>query len=220
LVPTQEEIQAIYQRHARRYDLYVRLYGLLGFRYNAYRLRAIKLLHLNRADSVVDLGCGTGLNFHLLEEQIGVEGRLMGVDLSSEMLACAEERAHRAGWTNVELVQSDMASYDFPELVNGVLSTGALGYVPEFDQVIERASRALVPGGRLVIWDLKQPERWPSWLLKLFFVWLGRPFGVTPDYVANRPWESVERHFEETTFEQLYWGGVYISSGAARSPTS
>lgn len=219
MAPSKQEIQTIYQRHARRYDLYVRLYGLIGFRYNAYRSRAIKLLHLSAGDCVVDLGCGTGLNFPLVEEQIGEQGRLIGVDLSSEMLACAEDRARQAGWSNVELVQSDMVSYDFSESVNGVLSTGALGYVPEYDKVIERASHALVPGGRLVIWDLKQPERWPSWLLKLFFV-LGRPFGVTPDYVAKRPWESVERHFKETTFEQMYWGGVYISSGTAPLSTA
>lgn len=220
MVPTKQEIQAIYRRHARRYDLYVRLYGLIGFRYSAYRSRAIKLLDLNRGDCVVDLGCGTGLNFPLLEEQIGPEGRLIGVDLSSEMLACADERARREGWTNVELVQSDMASYDFPEFTNAVLSTGALGYVLEFDQVIERVSHALVPGGRVVIWDLKRPQRWPEWLLRLFFVYLGRPLGVTPDYVAKRPWESVERYFEERTFEQMYWGGVYISSGTAPLPTA
>jgi demethylmenaquinone methyltransferase/2-methoxy-6-polyprenyl-1,4-benzoquinol methylase len=103
LAPSKQEIQTIYQQHARRYDFYARLYGLIGFRYNAYRSRAIKLLHLAEGNCVVDLGCGTGLNFPLVEEQIGEQGRLIGVDLSSEMLACAEERARHAGWSNVEL---------------------------------------------------------------------------------------------------------------------
>lgn len=131
------------------------------------------------------------------------------------MLACARERVERAGWTHVELVQSDRATYDPPAGVNAVLSTGALGYVPEFDLVIEKAKQALVPGGRLVIWDLKRPERWPSWLITLYFAWLGRPFGVSPDYVATHPWESVERYFKDTEFEQRYAGAVYVSSGTA-----
>jgi demethylmenaquinone methyltransferase/2-methoxy-6-polyprenyl-1,4-benzoquinol methylase len=142
------------------------------------------------------------------------------VDLSGEMLACARERARRADWNNVELVQSDMVTYDYPEKVNGVLSAGALGYVSQYGRVIEAASHALVPGGRLVIWDLKKPDRWPLWLFRLFFVWLGKPFGVTPDYVASRPWESVERCLEDALFEQRYWGAVYISSGTAPSQST
>lgn len=214
---SKQEIHAIYQRRAKHYDFHVKLYRLLGFGYEAYCSRAVELLRLQRGDCVVELGCGTGLNFALLVQQIGSEGRLIGVDLTPEMLACARERAQRAGWTNVELIQSDMATYEFPEGVNRVLSTGVLGYVAEYDRVIERASRALVPGGRLVIWDLKNPERWPSWLFK-FFIWLTRPFGVTPDYGASHPWESVERYLEETAFEPRYGGAVYISSGTAPSP--
>jgi len=110
--------------------------------------------------------------------------------------------------------------YEFPKGVDRVLSTGALGYVTEYDAVIQRARQALVPGGRLVIWDLKKPEHWPQWLVKLFFMWLGDPFGVTPAYVTNHPWESVERYFEETTYEERYWGGIYIASGMVRIPAS
>lgn len=212
-----QEIQAVYRRRAKRYDFYVKLYRLLGFRYEAYRARAVKRLHLQRGNLVVELGCGTGLNFSPVVEQIGPEGQLIGIDLTPEMLACARERVERSGWTNVELIQSDMTEYEFPEGVNGVLSTGALGYIAEYDRVIEKAMHALVPCGRLSIWDLKRPESWPSWLFNFYFVWLARPFGVTPDYVESHPWESLERYFEETTFEQRYGGAVYISSGTAPS---
>jgi len=216
---TNQEIQDKYRRQAKRYDFAVRLYRLIGLRIEAYRLRAVELLRLKRGDCVVDLGCGTGLNFPLLVERIGPEGRLIGVDLSPEMLAYARERAERSGWNNIELVQSDMAAYDFPEGVNGVLSTGAFGYVTEYERVIEKASHALVPGGRLVIVDGKQPERWPLWLFRLF-VWLSRPFGVTPDYFGHPCWESVERFFQEVAFEEMYGGLMYISSGTTPSPAA
>ena len=209
------DIQAIYQLRAKHYDCSVALYGLIGFRNQAYRSRAIDLLHLQQGQCVVELGCGTGLNFPLLIKQIGSTGLLIGVDLRAEILACARARTERSGWRNVELVESDMATYVFPKEVDRVLSTGALGYVTEYDAVIQRARQALVPGGRLVIWDLKKPERWPKWLVQLFFKWLGQPFGVTPSYVTSHPWESVERYFEETTYEERYWGGIDIASGTA-----
>ena len=110
---------------------------------------------------------------------------------------------------------TDMTTFRYPDHVDAVCSTGALGFVEEFDDVIQVAYDALRPGGRLAIWDLKIPDRWPSWLVTLFFKSIARPYGVTPAYVAGRPWESVERYFANTTFEQRYWGLVYIASGVA-----
>ena len=214
---SKQEIQAKYQSGAKYYDLFVQLYRLIGFRVEAYRSRAVELLRLKRGDCVVELGCGTGLNFPLLIKRIGPEGRLIGVDLTPKMLAIARERVERAGWKNVGLVQSDIDAYDFPEGVSRVLSTGVFGFVAEYDRMIETVSHVLVPGGRLVIMDGKHPERWPLWLLKLF-VRLGRPFGLTLDYIKHRPWESVERYFQEPALEQMYGGMAYISSGTAASP--
>ena len=208
----------MYQRVAKRYDFAIQLYRLLGIRHQAYRARATELLRLSKGDSVVDLGCGTGLNFPSIIERIGPEGRLIGIDLTPEMLVRAQERVERSGWRNVELIQSDIAVYDFPEEINGVLSTGVFGYIAEYDRVIKAAAEALVPGGRLVILDAKQPEQWPAaWILKLI-LWLSKPFGVTPDYVNSPPWDSVERYFEEATLEKMYGGGMYISSGTAPFP--
>jgi demethylmenaquinone methyltransferase/2-methoxy-6-polyprenyl-1,4-benzoquinol methylase len=210
---SKQEIRSSYQSAAKYYDFAVLLYGLIGIR-KAYRSRAVKLLGLQRGDCVVELGCGTGLNFPLIIEQIGPEGRLIGVDLAPNMLACARERVERAGWTNIELVQSDIVAYNFPEGVNGVLSIGVFGYTADCDRVIKAASHALVPGGRLVVMDGKRPERLPSWVFKLI-VRLSRSFGVTRDYFDKHTWESVERYFQETAFEQMYGGMLYISSGTA-----
>lgn len=209
---SKEAIQAAYDQKARQYDFSVLLYGLLGLRIEAYRKRVVELLNLKEGDNVVELGCGTGLNFPLIMKRIGPNGRLIGVDISSDMLACARERAQRAEWNNVELIQTDLALYKFPEKFNGIVSTGVLGYIPEFHQVIDNASHALLPGGRLAVLDLKRPSRWPSWLFK-FYMWLGSPFGVTLDYFRFKPWESIEHHFSRTTFEEKYGGLIYIMSG-------
>ncbi len=213
-----QTVQEKYKRQAKRYDFAIfYIYRLIGLRIETYRRRAVDLLRLKPGDRVVDLGCGTGLSFPLIVARIGPQGRLIGVDLTPEMLECAQARVEEAGWNNVELIQSDIADYGFPQGINAVFSTGAFGFVSEYDRVVEKVSRALVPGGRLVIVDGKRSERWPPWLFKLF-VWLSRPFGVTPDYFAHPCWESVERYFQESTIEEMYGGLIYISSGTAASP--
>ncbi len=214
MVLSQQKVQSMYESGAKSYDSHVKLYRFIGLHIEAYRARAVELLRLEPGDSVVELGCGTGLNFPSIMERIGPEGRLIGVDMTPGMLEGARERVERSGWKNVELVQSDIAEYDFPEKVKGVLSTGVFGYIAEYDRVIKAVSQALTPGGRLVILDGKQPESLPSWLFKIVLR-LARTFGVTPDYFDRHTWESVERYFRETALEQLYGGMIYVSSGTA-----
>jgi demethylmenaquinone methyltransferase/2-methoxy-6-polyprenyl-1,4-benzoquinol methylase len=215
---TKEEILGLYRRRAARYDFSANLYYLLGVREQAYRRKAAKALQLEPGDTVVELGCGTGLNFPLLMRQIGPEGRLIGVDLTDRMLSQARRRIQRKGWTNVELVQSDAAKYEFPRGVNGILSSFALTLVPEFDHIIRDGAEALSPGGRWVILDFKRPERWPMWLVRLA-VLITQPFGVSLELTDRHPWESVERYLMDTSLEEFYGGCVYISSGRAPAAT-
>ena len=130
------------------------------------------------------------------------------------MLDCAHVKVERYGWKNVELIQSDIAAYKFPEGVNGVLATGLFGYIPEYDRIIKAAAKALASGGHLAILDGKQPENLPLWLFRIVLQ-LGRPFGFTPEYFKVQPWKSVERYLIEASFEKKYGGMIYISSGKA-----
>ena len=76
---TPEEVNEVYRRRARFYDWSVNTYYLIGFRWWAYRRRAIAALQLGRGATVVEIGCGTGLNFGLVQQRIGPTGRLFGV---------------------------------------------------------------------------------------------------------------------------------------------
>jgi len=209
------QISDLYRRRAARYDVSANLYYLLGFREHAYRKKAVNALQLKTGDSVVELGCGTGLNFPLLQEVVGPGGTIIGIDLTGEMLAQAKARVERHGWTNVELVQADAAVYEFPQAIDGVISTFALTLVPEYDAIIQHAAGALSRGKRCVVLDFKLPERMPMWLVR-FGVLIGRPFGVTLDLAGRHPWESIERYLENTTFEELYLGFAYLSVGEQR----
>jgi demethylmenaquinone methyltransferase/2-methoxy-6-polyprenyl-1,4-benzoquinol methylase len=161
-----DEVIEVYRRRAPRYDRTSHLYWLIGYPVDRYRREGVDALRLRPGDTVVELGCGTGHNLPLLREAVGPEGRVVGVDLTDAMLARARRRVERARWHNIELVQSDAATFAWPARVDGVLSTYALTIVPEFDDVVRRAAAALGPRKRMVVVDLKAPEGWPPWVLR------------------------------------------------------
>lgn len=209
---TIEQIREIYSRTAGRYDRLVRIFPVFGLRMQYYRREAVAALQLEPGSTVVELGCGTGLNFGLLEAAVGPGGRIIGIDLTPQMLDQARQRARHQGWSNIELAQGDIAEYVIPQGVNGILSTFALTLSPRFDEIVERARAVLAPGDRLVILDLKRPARWPEWLVR-FVAWLNRPFAVTTDLAERHPWESVRRHLHEVDFREYYLGALYQSVG-------
>jgi len=206
----------IYRARAERYDFTANLYYLIGYPEWRYRRQAIDALDLGPGDTVVELGCGTGLNFELLQERIGPSGRLIGVDLTDAMLQQAHQRVADKGWRNVELVEGDALEFDYPAGLNGVISTFALSLIPQCDLVIERAAGALAPGGRLALLDLQLPDNWPGWLVDgaLFLV---RPFSVTEEWLERQPWQTIRRamrdNLADVNVEQRYLNTTYIVSG-------
>jgi ubiquinone/menaquinone biosynthesis C-methylase UbiE len=211
------ELMELYRRRAECYDLTANLYYLIGFREFAYRKKAIQALALKPGDTVVEIGCGTGLNFRLLREAVAPEGRVIGLDLTLEMLKKASKRLEVNNWSNIELVQSDVALYQFPEKVDGILSTFAITLIPEYDRIIGNGATALGRGERFVIMDFKLPHNWPMWLIKLF-VFISKPFGVSLDLADRHPWESINRYLTMVQFQEIYFGLVYLCAGEARAP--
>lgn len=210
-----EKVRQLYDAGARRYELTTWLFRLVGLRMHTYRVRAVQALRLGPGGSVVELGCGTGLNFSLILERIGQQGRLVGVDLSGGMLDVARSRIEKSGWRNVELVEQDISTFDLTGRVDAILAVGVFGYLAEYGDVIRRASEALSPGGRLVLLDGKQPEKLPAWLFQIVLA-LGRPYGYTREYFNVRPWEAMQRWLVDVTIEQHYGGMIYIAAGTAR----
>ena len=151
---TREHLIETYRKRAQHYDVTSRLYPAPGYPQRTQRLRAIQSLGLRPGDSVVDVACGTGLNFSLLEKAIGPSGRIVGVDLTDAMLARARDRIEANGWANISLVQADAIAFDFPSGVDAILSTYAMTQVPECAEVIAHGAAALTRGGRWAVLDL------------------------------------------------------------------
>lgn len=211
---TRDAVKDIYNRNARYYDLAVWGYYLAGMPIRKWRRMAVSALQLQRGDTVVEVGCGTGLNFDLLQKAVGPSGRIIGIDISEAMLERARALLRDRGWQNVELVCGSVSDFEFPEGVGGIVAMGVLTYEPEFDDVIKRGAKALSSGRRWVVLDYKMPSGWQRIFAPLFIA-IGSSFGVSKDLMDRRIWEAVERHLRNTQMRELYGGFVYIVSGEA-----
>ena len=209
----QEHLIELYRKKAKHYDVTFRLYPVPGYPLGTQRARAVRALELRRGDTVVDVACGIGQNFPLLEQAIGPEGRIVAVDLTDAMLEQAERRIERNGWSNITLVHADAATFEFPGEVDAILSTYALSHVPEAGAVIAHGAASLSHGGRWVVLDLKVPDGAPRWL------W--RPFDSIDRWVARRPWEAVraamQRELTHVSWAELCFGTAFLAAGSRGS---
>jgi demethylmenaquinone methyltransferase/2-methoxy-6-polyprenyl-1,4-benzoquinol methylase len=220
--PTRQHLIKTYRKKAKHYDVTSRLYPMPGYPQRAQRLRAVQALGLRPGDSVVDIACGTGLNFPLIEEAIGPHGQLVGVDLTDAMLAQAHDRIDTNGWSNISLVQADAADFDFPTEVDAILSTYALSQVPECAEVIAQGAAALSEGGRWVALDVKVPANTPQWLARLGTA-IAQPFASIDEWIMRRPWEAIrgamQAELADFSWTELCFGTAFLAAGSRGSRT-
>jgi ubiquinone/menaquinone biosynthesis C-methylase UbiE len=219
---TREHLIETYRKKARHYDTTSRFYPVPGYPHRAHRVRAVQALGLRPGDSVVEIACGTGLNFSLIEEAIGPDGRIVGVDLTDAMLAQAEHRIETNGWRNISLVEADAAEFDFPAEVDAILSTYALSHVPECGAVIAHGAADLSRDGRWVVLDLKVPDYAPRWLAQVAVAFV-RPFAGIDEWMVRRPWEAVRAAMQDAladlSWTELFFGTAFLAAGSGGSGT-
>ena len=217
---TREHLVETYRKKAGHYDVTSRLYPVPAYPQKTQRLQAVRALRLRPGATVVDLACGTGLNFALLQQAVGPRGRIIGADLTDAMLDRARERVKASGWDNVTLIQADAAAYDFPAGADAILSTYALTQVPECAEVIASGTKALVPGGRWAVLDLKIPASTPAWLTHLGTATV-RPFAAIDQWISRQPWQTIRAAMQEQltdfTWTELFLGSAFLAAGSSPS---
>ncbi|WP_430869190.1 class I SAM-dependent methyltransferase [Demequina aurantiaca] len=150
-------MRGTYERGALLYD------WVSGERtvYRSGRVAGVELLDLSAGDTVLDIGCGTGLNFPQLVEAVGPTGRVIGLDRSPGMLARADHRVARRGWTNVTTVRADATEFTSETIgadaVDAVFATYSLSVVDDWRSAWENSLAVLRPGGRAGIVDMRIP---------------------------------------------------------------
>jgi ubiquinone/menaquinone biosynthesis C-methylase UbiE len=124
--------------------------------------RLVELAGIEPGDRVLDVAAGYGEPSLTAARVVGPEGKVVATDISAGMLAFGRERATAAGVENIEFVESDASSLDYPaESFDAALSRWGIIFEPEGDAVAAKVRSFLAPGKRMAISSWGPPERSP-----------------------------------------------------------
>jgi arsenite methyltransferase len=124
--------------------------------------------------TVLDLGCGAGTDLLIAAQMLGPAGRVIGVDMTTTMLARARESAEAMGLADVELHESLIESVPLPDAsVDIVISNGVIDLIVDKDAVFSEIDRLLRPGGRLQVADVVIHDEVSADARKRIDLWTG-----------------------------------------------
>jgi demethylmenaquinone methyltransferase/2-methoxy-6-polyprenyl-1,4-benzoquinol methylase len=180
---------------------------------SAYRDRAVRALAPRPGETILDVGCGTGLNLLALREAVGAEGRVVGIDLSPEMLAQARARIAAHGWRNVVLVEAAVEDVHLSVRADAALLCGTHD-VMRSPAALDRVLHHLRPGGRVVAAGAKwAPWWWPAGPLMNAWTWHLNHAYVTTFEGFEHPWSHLARRVADLEVTEVFFGGGYIATG-------
>ncbi len=154
---------------------------------------------LRPGEVVLDIGSGGGLDAFLAARQVGVSGKVIGVDMTPEMLQRARASAQKAGLSQVEFRQGQAEALPVDDAsVDVILSNCVINLSEDKGQVFREAFRVLKPGGRLEISDMVTGSAFPAQLRQDPHNWGGCVFGALPeqeylDLIAYAGFVEVEK---------------------------
>ena len=207
--PPQAALQAaalaLYRRRAPAYDL-----ELAPF--EPIREQAIRHLALQPGETVLDLGCGTGLSLPPLRRAVGPQGRVIGIEQCPEMLSQARQRAGVAapGLAPVELLCSPVEQAPLEGWADAALFHFTHDILQD-PQALARVLGHLRPGARVVATGLQWAPAW-AWMANLW-VWSAAWYSVSSMQHLDEPWRLLAAVLPGLRVEPVWQGAVFIAHG-------
>ena len=201
--PDRRAALAQYESRAATYD-----FELAAF--EPIRALAIERLELRPGQTVLDVGCGTGLSLERLHRAVGPAGRVVGIELSPAMIVRARERPSARDHENVELICS--AAEDFE--LRGAADAALFHFTHDIlrqPAALDRVLASLRPGARVVACGLQ----WASlWAVPVnLFVWGAALRSVSSLRGLDRPWGFLAERLRDLEVEKLLLGAVFLARG-------
>jgi SAM-dependent methyltransferase len=177
------------------------------------------LASLKEGEVVLDLGSGGGIDVFIAAKNVGPKGRVIGVDMTDEMLDLARKNSEELGFENVEFRKGDIE--DLPvedDSVDVIISNCVINLAPDKDNVFREAYRVLRPGGRITVSDIVTDGPLPKEIMENPDQWAACVSGALDldDYlekISNAGFEKVE------VLDRRGFGTIYSAEVAAYKPS-
>ena len=166
------------------------------------------LASLKEGEVVLDLGAGGGIDCFLAAVAVGETGRVIGVDMTPEMLHRARENARNGGYDNVEFRLGEIENLPLADsTVDAVISNCVVNLSPDKARVFKEAYRVLKPGGRVMVSDIVLTRELPEDIRNSLAAYAGCVAGASlkEDYLATIAKAGFEN--VEIVSEQSYGSG-------------
>jgi arsenite methyltransferase len=129
---------------------------------------------IHTGETVLDIGCGAGMDLLLAAKRTGATGHAIGVDMTAAMVERAQKSVEATGLRHVEVRPGDATALPIADTsINVVSSNGVLNLVPEKDRGFGEIFRVLKPGGRLHLADIALDVELPETALHNIDLWTG-----------------------------------------------
>lgn len=132
------------------------------------------LASIKTGETVLDLGSGAGFDCFLASNKVGPEGKVIGVDMTEEMVARARENASKSGYENVEFRLGEIENLPVEDnTVDVIISNCVINLVPNKENAFKEAFRVLRPGGRLMVSDIVLQKKLPDFVKESIEAYVG-----------------------------------------------
>jgi ubiquinone/menaquinone biosynthesis C-methylase UbiE len=148
----------------------------------------VALASLREGDTVLDLGSGAGFDCFLAANKVGKKGKVIGVDMTPEMIEKAKENAKKSNYRNVEFRRGDIETLPVDDdSIDVVMSNCVINLSPDKAKVFKEAFRTLKPGGRLTISDIVLVRELPKFVKESIEAYVGCVSGamIKSDYLEK-----------------------------------
>jgi len=172
------------------------------------------LASLKEGETVLDLGSGAGFDCFLAANKVGKNGRVIGVDMTPEMIEKARENARKGNYENIEFRLGEIENLPVDDnSVDVVISNCVIVLSPDKRKVFSEAFRVLKPDGRLMISDIVLLRRLPDFLKNSIEAYIGCVSGAITKNEYLREIEDAGFHAVKI-IEEISFGIEHLTSNS------